>query len=295
MRKSLVLLINPGAGSVPPHPEDAFIARLQAAASWADVEVHLMEGDFEETVLGVCRRKIDYLAVAGGDGTARAVCEILAGTDQNCAVIPLPLGTANLLPKRLYGERDAEQVLREAKDYGEIRLHAGEVAGKLFFVSAAVGFVTRFAEAREAVRSDGLLGGLGRLWRHSGAGLKAMLSTRLRLRFDGADRRGAKARAVVVSPGGLEALFAPGRAQAGEDRLEVITADPRDIAEVASLGVRALMAKWRDHPRIRACWANRLTVTGRGQLDVMLDGEPYHLDAPIEFTMRSEAVRFLAA
>lgn len=295
MKKSLALLINPGAGSVPARIEDSFIDSLTEAASWADVEIQLLDNNFEQTIRDVCEQKRDIIAVAGGDGTARSVCEIVAEREIDCQIMPLPLGTANILPKRLYGDRDWRTVLEEAPGYREVKLHAGGLDGKLFFVAASVGFLTRFAEAREAVRDDGLFGGLGGIWRHASAGMESMLSTRLSLYADGAERRFAKVRAVMLAPGGIDVVLDTGAAEAGRPKLEIVTADPRHMSEVASLGVSTLMQQWRDHPRIRSGWVETLKVDGRDTLDVMLDGEPMHLKAPIEFNIKSEAVRFLAA
>ncbi len=292
----MVLLINPGAGSVPAQPEAGFIARLKDAAGWVDtIEVRTIDGEFEETVLHSCRERPDYLAIAGGDGTARAVCETLAKRGLSCRVIPLPLGTANFLPRRLYGDRDAYSVLRQAGGYDEVRLHAGEVDGKLFFVSASVGFLTRFAEARETVRSDGLLRSFGKTVRQVRAGFESLFSTRLSLYADGEDRRYTKSRAVLLAPGGVTTMFGADRSEPGKAKLEVVAADPRHVREAAALGVRALMAQWRDHPRIDARWVGRLKVEGRDRLAVMLDGEPFHMDSPAEFTLKPEAVCFLTA
>lgn len=295
MKKTLALLINPGAGSVPAEPDDAFIRGLTEAVSWAKVEVRLIDCDFGSCVDAVCRERHDYIAVAGGDGTARAVCEIVARENSGCVVIPLPLGTANILPKRLYGERDAKTVLREAGDYRELALHAGEMNGQLFFVAAAVGFLTSFAEAREIIRDGELHRHLGELWSHLNAGMLTLVSTRLDLYADGSSQRLVRTGAVVLSPGGIKALLDQNGTQAGEPRLEVITTRARDVREVASIGLSALMRRWRDHPRIRTRWVNSLKVDGREKLDIMLDGEPMHMDAPVEFTLRPEAVRFLAA
>ena len=86
---------------------------------------------------------------------------------------------------------------------------------------------------------------------------------------------------------------APARLHA--PRLEVAAADPRHIREAASLGLNALMQRWRDHPRVDTRWVDRLSVDGKEQISIMLDGEPQHLDAPATFEIRPEAVRFLAA
>ena len=71
MTKSMVLLINPGAGSVPARPEQGLIDKLAKAAGWAEVEVRLADGDLRDNAMEACRGEVDYLAIAGGDGTAR--------------------------------------------------------------------------------------------------------------------------------------------------------------------------------------------------------------------------------
>lgn len=166
----------------------------------------------------------------------------------------------------------------------------------MFFVAAAAGFLTPFAEAREALREGNPLRDLGTLWSHINSGFRTLLSTRLDLYADGEDAAYAKTSAVILSPGGLEALLDHAEVREGEPRLEVVAARARHMREAASIGLAALMRRWRDHPRVGTRWVDQLRVdTGDTYLDVMLDGEPLQLKAPVEFTLKSKAVRFLAA
>lgn len=293
MSQRILLLINSTAGSVQRIGHEALVEQLTEAASWSEVEVRSMDDDPLAAARLACEEAPDIIAIAGGDGTARAAAEAAARTDCPSALIPLPLGTANLLPKRLYGERTAEQILREAEGYKMVKLHAGQLNDSFFFIAATAGFPSRLAEAREAARPDGKGGRkLKAAWTKARAALSVAFQPRLRLRVDAAPEY-ARASAVMIVPGGVEDAFGVAHTEAGPARLETFAFYPRNIGDAASLTLMALAQRWREHPRVKQSWADGIILSGRRRIPIMLDGEPDHLASPIHIALKPEAARFL--
>jgi diacylglycerol kinase family enzyme len=294
MTVRLALLFNPYAGAMQRPGGAGLRARLEAAAQWADVAVRVVGDDAAAAAREACDEGADILAVAGGDGTARAVAEAAAKSACPVSVMPLPLGTTNLLPRRLYGVRTAEQILAEAKDYTPVRLHAGALGERYFFILAAAGFPSRLAEAREDIRLRGkgrrFLDALGRARSALGSAFKPSL----KLYADGSPVYFHRASAVLVAPGGLDAVLSMGPVEAGRTQLECIAARPRHVFDAAGITVAALMRDWREHARVRQRWVDELVVRGRDRLPVMLDGEPAEIDSPAAFSFIPEAASFLA-
>ncbi|TRO96285.1 hypothetical protein FKB34_04315 [Glycocaulis profundi] len=295
MSKRIVLLINSTAGTVQRQGGDALVARLREAASWADLDVRDTGDDPAEAARQACADGPDVIAVAGGDGTARCAAQAAHDTECPSALIPLPLGTANLLPKRLYGERTPEQILAEAKDYREVALHAGLINGEVFFIAATAGFPSRLAEAREAARPGGKGGRkLKAAWTKARAALSIAFQPRLRVHVDGSDATFARASAAMIVPGGVEDAFGVSHPHAGPARLETYAFYPRNIGDAASITMMALAQRWREHPRVKQAWADSVGLTGRRSIPIMLDGEPESLKPPVRISLAPEAVRFLA-
>ena len=122
--KTLSLVLNAHSGTTRELGREKVLEAVHGSADWAKVIVHDCSETFKERVSKACAEPSDYIAVAGGDGTAAAVLNELVRTNCRTPVIPLPLGTANLLPKRLYGARSIETILREAPEYPVEPLHA---------------------------------------------------------------------------------------------------------------------------------------------------------------------------
>lgn len=74
---------------------------------------------------------------AGGDGTLGLAAE---KTDAETVLLPMPLGTENLLARHYGQSSRAEEVLRTLQDGNDIRIDAGDANGKLFLIVASAGF-----------------------------------------------------------------------------------------------------------------------------------------------------------
>lgn len=295
MAKRIILLLNSAAGTAQRIGVDTLRKNLTEAASWADVEVRLMDEGPMEAATAACRANPDIIAIAGGDGTARCAAQALASTGCGSALIPLPLGTANLLPHRLYGDRTPEEILSEAHGYEPVKFHAGAVGDQLFFIAATAGFPSRLAEAREEARPGGRKGRRMRAaWAKMRAAMKIAFQPRLRVHLDDRPELFSRASAAMFVPGGIEDAFGVDHIEPGRPQLECFAFSPRNVGDAASLTVMALAQRWREHPRVAQAWADHAALTGRRRIPIMLDGEPSYIKPPVKIELRPEAVRFLA-
>ena len=290
----LSLLINARAGAASSEDPDDLRDALVEAARWAEVRVHAVEDDPAKAARDALDAdQPDFIAVAGGDGTARGAAEALAAAQSTAALIPLPLGTANMLPRRLYGSRDARTVLEEAEEFETRPLHAGECGGRLFFIAAIAGFPVMFGEAREAVREGA--GGMSDALRSSRAAFASMFKRRLRLAEPGERKAFAVASAALFAPGGVEAVTGGPPLDAGPAQLECLHVRLRDPGQMASVTLAAMMDRWREHDAVHRRWVDGAELRGGGKESLMLDGEPLRLEAPVRFTFQENALTVLAA
>jgi diacylglycerol kinase (ATP) len=91
---------------------------------------------------------VELVVVAGGDGTARACAEGLAGTGVALGVVPL--GTGNLLARNLGIPLDVEDSIEVVFGGDRETLDAGVINGEVFTVIAGTGFDAAIMEATDS-------------------------------------------------------------------------------------------------------------------------------------------------
>lgn len=290
--KSLAVVLNARAGRARALPGDALRAAISETAPWADIAVFDAGDDVPGAAKAACQSGADAVVIAGGDGTASAVLEAARACGCSALIVPLPLGTANMLPRRLYGERDFRTVLSELPTYEAVTLHAGEAAGRTFFVALMAGATVRFGQAREAMRPGGEGRRFDEATRRLRQGIASMAGSRLRLTIEGGEQKVSRSGAVIVAPGGSAALRGhedpPGPAVL--EHLLVRPADPADLALKTASFLTGLVelregAVVSPHPA---------TLSGPRHIHLMLDGEVCKVDAPVEIRLVENAARFAA-
>jgi diacylglycerol kinase family enzyme len=137
-----IILVNPDAG---PDPPDV----TQLAGHFPGHEVVECEpGELSERLEAAVERGVDFVAVAGGDGTVRCAAEALAGTD--VPLLPIPAGTRNHFAREL-GIEDLDAAGRVAAGAAAVRrVDLAEVNGHRFVNNSSVGIYPRIVVTREA-------------------------------------------------------------------------------------------------------------------------------------------------
>jgi diacylglycerol kinase family enzyme len=279
---SYAAVVNRNSGYVMTHSPALVRAMLENATRGELGLLRMVEGPqieraLEEAFGGAHAAVI----VLGGDGTARTAAAHAMRT--GVPVIPLPGGTMNLLPRRLYGEGDPSECLRLALEGGTRCVDVGEVAGKLFFLQGFFGVAPNIARAREAARGLTSLEDLPLVLDNARKAIGAMFGhDDLQWRIGGAGPTHT-ADTLVVSLGSLDRVMNPSAHVSARD-FEVIGIDVHNLAEIARLGFNALTQQWRDDPGVEVAHTTRLDVRlCEDDPCAVLDGEPVAL--PVEVTV----------
>ena len=158
----VAVIVNPAAGPIP-NLDQARRRATQAAsvlgALGVDAEVTLTErpGHACELARAAAHRGAEIVAAWGGDGTINEIGCALAFTNTALAIVRG--GSGNGLAYALGVPRDPATALRHAVVAEPRRIDVGEIAGRLFFNIAGIGFDAHVADrfGREG-RKRGLRG-----------------------------------------------------------------------------------------------------------------------------------------
>jgi diacylglycerol kinase family enzyme len=231
--KTAIALVNRRSGSVGEQAPEQMEALLRERGAEPTVLTPEPD-DIPAAVADGLASDADIFIVLGGDGTARCVAS--EATVKSPPLMLLPGGTMNLLPKKLYGERNWQDALVAALEEGRVRYLPGASAnGEQFFCAAIFGTPALFATARESVREGKLMDAMHRVRFAFGRAF----AKRLRVRTDGDIYR--RSEAVAVMPPLTSQIE-------GTNMLEAALLDPAGFVSAFRLGVGALTGGWRKDP-----------------------------------------------
>jgi diacylglycerol kinase family enzyme len=135
-----IVFVNPRSGPEPTEDED-----VAAFLPGQDV-VECDAGELPARIQDAVERNVDFVAVAGGDGTIRCAVQALAST--GVPLLPIPAGTRNHFAREL-GIEDLEAA-RQAVAAGTVcRVDLGEVNGQRFVNNSSVGIYPRIVVTRK--------------------------------------------------------------------------------------------------------------------------------------------------
>jgi len=237
----------------------------------------------------------DMVMVAGGDGTIACAAQALAGTGVPLAI--LPAGTMNLLATDLgIGAGAWHDAVRLAAEGVPRDIDVAEVNGHVFLCASMLGLPARLGRHRESVRDGAPV--LTRWLRLARAGLRGLRTHRARdvvLQIGTAPP--SRAVSVTVTANALDdhtgRAFGRARLDGGELGLYVI--DRIGMRDLPRLLLGVLRGTWRRDRTVREQIVRALTVRARGRsVRVMNDGEVLLLTPPLEYRIRSGALRVIA-
>lgn len=257
----IAALINRSSGSCDATCEETMRAILSGAGV-TPAELACVDGHEVEAALGrVLASKPDVLIVLGGDGTIRAAAQRCGKA--GIALIPLPGGTMNMLPKAIYGARDWKQALTDTLATPVLKpVGGGEVGDLRFFCAGIFGSPALWAEVREAARANRAL----EVFRKARDAFRRRFSRKVGYRFG--PRLAGEAETVAVLCPLISASLS---ADAGT--LEAAALDLRSSADAFRLAVNALFADWRSDEKVTTAPVSTVELSSRTKIPAILDGE----------------------
>ncbi|MFN3230262.1 MAG: diacylglycerol/lipid kinase family protein [Asticcacaulis sp.] len=277
----IACLINPNSGTVASLGPATVLEEIRRQLPKAQLSVHGDQGSFDEAIKGALAIQPDMLLTAGGDGTIRSVAQFTA--ERQIPLIPLPGGTMNVTPQRVFGKRTLMEALAGLSEAQVRPLSAGRVGDQIFLAAAAIGPWVRLADIRESIRCASRWGKLRSsasfLWR------KAFQKS---VRFRPEETpftRWQKAEALALAFGSVEQVIglSPETASLtcpiqGRNPLRAVSLKFQDWGCVVDFAANTLIGQWQEARSVETFRVDTLKVVGgRYRITAMLDGEVLQL------------------
>ena len=232
----------------------------------------------------------DVLVAAGGDGTVSTVAAAVARHGRTLGVIPS--GTLNHFARDTGIPTDLDEAVAVlARGYTRM-LDAGDVNGHVFINNASIGAYPRMVWERNRARERGLPRPLAvglavaRTWFD-------LRSIAVRLSVDGVDKvRSTPFIFIGNSEYEIHGTSLGKRMTMTDGKLSLYMAPKFDRFDAVLLPARVLLKTLEEHENFEALTASAIAIEPSSRrVAVGLDGEIKTLDAPLNFTVRREALR----
>jgi diacylglycerol kinase family enzyme len=289
-------LINRGGGAAAADGAIDQKVRSALAAAGIGANVELIDGgECEVRARAIAERGDPLLIVGGGDGTIAAAAAALAGTETALGI--LPLGTLNHFARDLglpFELEEAAQVIAAGR---ERHVDLGEMSGRVFINNSAIGLYPLMVIDRDHQRHR-----LGRSkWL---AMLVASVRTlarfnHRRLTLTVNDEQTGRIDTPLLFVGNNDYridLGAPGRRESLEGgELCVMVLRHKTRRGLIAASIRALLGRARSDDMVRIEGVQRLRVGSSWPLlAVSLDGEVVRVEPPLDYSIRSRALKVIA-
>ena len=294
MARVLVLLNRSGGTAKADHNISEKIAdALRAAGIDADLET-IDGADCVKRCRAVAKRGDKLVIVGGGDGTISAAASVLVGT--NTALGVLPLGTLNHFARDLGIPDKLEEAAQLIAKGGERRVDVAEMNGRVFINNSAIGLYPLMVRDRESQQQR-----LGRSKKLAMIVASARTLARFghqRLTLTVNDEK-AQVDTPLLFVGNnsyrLDLGAAGQRDAVDEGNLSVFVMRKKTRRGFIAASVRALFNRARKDDMVQLDNVQRLKVEShRSALAVSLDGEVVREKPPLEYRIRSKALRVIA-
>jgi diacylglycerol kinase family enzyme len=286
----LVVIINQGAGHIRPETQDRILDLFRSHSVVARLLIGRHGGEIAALAREAAQSNAETVVGAGGDGTIDTIAAALAGTGKTLGV--LPLGTFNLLARRLGIPIDLAAAVRTCVD-GEVRaINVGDVNGRTFLSRSSVGLYPLALRHREQMfrrfgrsRLIALLSGATALMRWGNI-MTVCLATET-------GKHLFRSRFVFVcnNPAELDYFHLPGRQCIEADQFAVYAPNALSPAAILRLGFRMLRRKARPSRDFETfCspfFSFEIEPSG---VPVSLDGEVEILQSPLHYRLHLGAL-----
>ena len=243
--------------------------------------------DLAQRVMAARDEGVDFVAVAGGDGSQRCAAEQLAGGDT--PLLAIPAGTRNHFAKDL-GIRSLDDAAAAAAGGSVTRVDVGRVNGHVFINNSSLGIYPRIVVTREAKQR--------RLRKGVATVVAAVEQLRRGRRIDvDVDGEVIKAWLVFVGNGryGQGLLDLTDRESMRDGRLDVrvVRAD-QPLARLRVVGA-VVLGRLAGSPLIvtKETDAVSIDVRRRRHIEVALDGEVVQMETPLRYRCEAASMPVL--
>jgi len=262
---------------------------------------HFFETSVDEPGKDAARRALeagcDTILAAGGDGTVRAVAEVLEGTDATLGV--LPLGTGNLLARNLEIPIDdlhtaALLAVRgdvRRIDVGHLKLQHlnGTEADHAFLVIAGVGTDADLFDGTDP-KLKSRFGWLA----YSEAGLRQLPGRRKKVSFQLSEGywQTRRVRSVLFANcGKLQGLDFVPDAKLDDGILDAVVLSPRSAAGWLWIFLKTAFRAKNEIPMISYYKTEKLSLRCTEPMNTQIDGDPTGMVNTLEVSVSPSALR----
>ena len=253
--RRIAALLNKSSGQCDAQCEDKLNAALRDAGLVAETIAAVEGREIDAALRDIVRSKPDILIVLGGDGTIRTAAETCGKA--KIALMPLPGGTMNMLPRAIYGDRTWLEALSATLAAPALRpIGGGEVGEHRFFCAGIFGSPALWAAAREAAREKRV----AEVVRRALAAFAKRFSRKIRYEF-GPSASGTAEAVAVLCP-----LISKSLSSAA-GVLEAAALDLDSSLAAFRLALNALFADWRSDEGVSTAPTPLVRLSSRGGID----------------------------
>jgi len=290
-QQEMIVILNRGAGRHQNETQAQIEKFFRSRAVRARMLVARDGGEIARLAADAARSDAEVIVAAGGDGTIDGIASALAGTGKILGVIPL--GTFNLLARRLNIPVDLENALQTLVNGRVAEINVGEVNGRVFLSRSSIGLYPLALRQREKMyrcfgrsRLIALLSGATALARWGN-----IMTIRLTTEEGGHLFR---SRFVFVcnNPAELEYFNLPGRQCIDADKFAVYVPKPLSPPGIVRLGFRMLGRRAQESRDFETFCARDVSFEIKpSRAPVSLDGEVEIMQSPLHYRLRPAALR----
>jgi len=293
----ILVVINPASGNADASGVDPLLDLLEHRLSERGIRIQIIPfgpQGLAERLHDRLDEDVRAIYVAGGDGTLLSVVEALGPCSIPLGI--LPRGTMNWMAKDLGIPLDMYAAIQTLLEARVQTLDLGQVNDQPFLCACMIGVGTLVGRERERERYTAPWSRWPKLlWR----GLKLLRiypHRRMRLVTE-KDSERLHSHTVVVTNNLLDSAFGTllQRTHLDAGVLGIYAVRKATFRELTRLFTRLMLGNWQADDAVLTTAATEasLSISGRGTISVMLDGEIRRLKTPLRFRIEPRRVAML--
>ena len=275
----IAFIMNPVSGTKNKAAACAYIEKVFGLSDDYELTMYTTRcaGDGYEQALHFAKKEFDIVVAVGGDGTVNEVARGLMNSKTMLGIIPM--GSGNGLARHLHIPMNYKKAVEALKSGKSQVIDAGEINGKIFFVTAGVGFDALIGNLFNAKGKRGL-------FNYAWLSLKKIVQYRPRKYSVEIDGKRFERKAYLItfanaSQWGNNVYIAP-LAQVGDGWLDVVIVKGNAYLNVLPLFIRLFAKSLHKAWTVESFRGKQISVTRAKEEYVHFDGESAIMGREIE-------------